>query len=158
MTDAENSLRETVLELLRGGGAHLSLSEIVRDWPWDLQGAHADGVSYTPWQLLEHVRIAQWDIVEFTRDAGHESPPWPDGYWPDGEAPPDAEAWAKSAAAIESDLNRMQDIVADRDVELAERIPHGSGQTYLREALLVADHNAYHGGQLMVLRKMLEKG
>ena len=101
------------------------------------------------------MRIAQWDILEFSRNAKHVSPPFPDGYWPDEDAPPDAVAWDRCLAAFRADLQAMQDLVADPSTDLFAPIPHGDGQTILREALLVADHNAYHLGQLVMLRRML---
>lgn len=101
------------------------------------------------------MRIAQWDIVEFCRNAEHISPPWPEGYWPESDGPPDAKAWGRSIEAFRKDLTAMQDLVADRAVDLFASIPHGQGQTILREALLLADHNAYHLGQLIVVRRAL---
>jgi hypothetical protein len=114
-----------------------------------------DGVPHTPWRLLEHMRIAQWDILEFSRDPGHVSPAFPEGYWPEGDAPPEAQAWDRSVRAFRADLQAMQDLVRDPATDLFARIPHGDGQTVLREALLVADHNAYHLGQLVMLRRCL---
>lgn len=113
------------------------------------------GVEHTPWQLLEHLRICQWDILEFSRNAEHVSPDFPDGYWPDDEAPPTDSAWDESIAAFQADLQAMRDLVTDPQTDLYSPIPHGDGQTILREALLVADHNAYHLGQLVVVRKCL---
>jgi hypothetical protein len=120
-----------------------------------MRGARVDGVPHTPWRLLEHMRIAQWDILEFSRNAAHVSPPFPEGYWPAGDAPPDSAAWDQSVAVFRADLQAMQDLVADPTTDLFARIPHGEGQTILREALLVADHNAYHLGQLVMLRRCL---
>jgi hypothetical protein len=105
--------------------------------------------------LLEHLRIAQWDILEFSRDGRHVSPPFPEGYWPSGDAPPDEEAWERSVSAFRADLKAMEALVADPSTDLFAPIPHGQGQTVLREALLVADHNAYHLGQLVLLRRLL---
>jgi len=112
-------------------------------------------VPHTPWRLLEHLRIAQWDILEFSRNPKHVSPSFPDGYWPRSDAPPDAAAWDRSVAAFRADLKAMQDLVADPATDLFALLPHGEGQTILREALLVADHNAYHLGQLVMLRRAL---
>ena len=105
--------------------------------------------------LLEHLRLAQWDILEFSRNGKHVSPEWPAGYWPKTEAPPDAAAWDESIAQFQKDLKAMQDLVADEKTDLFARIPWGDGQTILREALLVADHNAYHLGQLVDVRRFL---
>ena len=151
----ETSLREHLLYLLKGGGAHLSFEEAVAGLPAELRGARPAGVPHTPWRLLEHLRIAQWDILEFSRNPRHVSPKFPDGYWPEGDAPPDAAAWDRSVAAFRADLRALEDLVANPATDLFAPIPHGDGQTVLREALLVADHNAYHLGQLVVVRRAL---
>lgn len=151
----DKALRDHLLYLLRGGGAHLHFDAVVADLPADLRGVKPPNVPHTPWRLLEHMRIAQWDILEFSRNPGHVSPEFPDGYWPEGDAPPDAAAWDRSVAAFRTDLKAMCDLVADPTTDLYARIPHGDGQTVLREALLVADHNAYHLGQLVVVRRAL---
>lgn len=151
----DQALREHVLYLVKGGGAHLSFEQAIADIPAELRGAKAAGSSHTPWRLLEHLRICQWDILEFSRDAAHVSPDFPDGYWPTEDAPPDEAAWEKSVQAFRDDLQAMVDLVADPTTDLFAPIPHGKGQTILREALLVADHNAYHLGQLVFLRRCL---
>lgn len=151
----DTALREHLLYLLRGGGAHLDFEAAIADLPAGLRGAKPPGVPHSPWRLLEHLRIAQWDILEFSRNPRHVSPNFPDGYWPEGDAPPDAAAWDRSVAAFRADLRAVQDLVADPRTDLFARIPHGEGQTILREALLVADHNAYHLGQLVVVRRAL---
>ncbi len=151
----DQALREHLLYLLRGGGAHLDFDAAVEGLPVALRGAKVPGVPHSPWRLLEHLRIAQWDILEFSRNPKHVSPPFPDGYWPADDAPPDAAAWDRSVAAFRADLQAMQDLVADPATDLFAPIPHGDGQTILREALLVADHNAYHLGQLVVVRRAL---
>ena len=146
-------LRDQLLHLLKGGGAHISFDDAMRDWPVQLAGAKVANFPHTPWMLLEHMRLGQWDILEFSRNSKHVSPPWPEGYWPTSETPPNEQAWTASVAAFKKDLRAMQRLVADRRVDLYARIPWGDGQTILREALLVADHNAYHLGQLVMLRK-----
>jgi hypothetical protein len=151
----ERSLRDHVVYLLRGGGAHLDFDTAVADMPPELRGVKPERIPYSPWQLLEHMRIAQWDILEFSRNPSHVSPPWPDGYWPETQAPPDSEAWDRSIDAFRRDLTAMQNLVTDPSADLFAPIPHGQGQTLLREALLVADHNAYHLGQLIVVRRAL---
>ena len=151
----DTALRDHLLYLLQGGGAHLSFEDAIADLPAKLRGATVSGVPHTPWRLLEHLRIAQWDILEFSRNPKHVSPSFPDGYWPDGDTPPDNRAWDRSVAALRADLKAMQDLVADPATDLFAPIPHGEGQTILREALLIADHNAYHLGQLVVLRRAL---
>jgi hypothetical protein len=154
-TDHHRALREHLIELLREGHAHVTFKDAIADWPPQLRGAKPPGQPFTPWRLLEHIRISQWDILEFTRNAKYVSPAWPAGYWPPSDAPPDAGAWDKSVAQVERDLRAMQRLVRDPGTDLFARIPHGSGQTVLREALLVADHNAYHLGQLVLLKRLL---
>jgi hypothetical protein len=153
--NTEQALRDHLLYLLRGGGAHLDFEKAIADFPAALSGGKPVGQPHTPWRLVEHIRIAQWDILEFCRNPKHVSPKFPEGYWPRGDAPPDEAAWDCSIAAFRADLNAMQDLVADPATNLFAVIPHGEGQTILREALLVADHNAYHLGQLVLLRRLL---
>jgi hypothetical protein len=155
MTDTTAVLREHVLYLLRGGGAHLDFDKSVAGLPAGLRGAKPPGQPHTPWRLVEHMRIAQWDILEFTRNPRHASPSFPEGYWPAGDAPPNDAAWDRSLAQFRADLKAMQDLVADPATDLFKPLPHGTGQTALREALLVADHNAYHLGQLVLVRRLL---
>ncbi|MFZ5831802.1 MAG: DinB family protein [Planctomycetota bacterium] len=152
---SDQALREHVLYLLRGGGAHLSFERAVAGLAAELRGVKAPGVPHTAWHQLEHLRICQWDILEFSRNPRHVSPTFPDGYWPKEDAPPHADAWEQSIAAFEADLEAMCALVADPATDLFAPIPHGDGQTILREALLVADHNAYHLGQLVLLRRCL---
>jgi DinB superfamily len=151
----DQALREHVLSLLRGGSAHLDFDAAIADLPEELRGGRVAGVPHTPWRLLEHLRIAQWDILEFSRNPKHVSPHFPEGYWPQGDGPPSAEAWDRSVAAFRADLRAMEELVRDSGTDLFARIAHGEGQTILREALLVADHNAYHLGQLVMLRRCL---
>jgi hypothetical protein len=153
--DQTASLRMHLLYLLKDGGAHLSFDKAIAGLPVELRGAKPPSVPHTPWRLLEHLRICQWDILEFTRNPRHVSPSWPQGYWPAGDAPPDDGAWDRSVAGFRADLRAMQDLVADPATDLFTQLPHGEGQTVLREALLVADHNAYHLGQLVVVRRLL---
>jgi hypothetical protein len=154
--DKDRALREHLLYLLRGGGAHVSFEEALKDFPAELFNARAEGVPYTPWQLLEHMRIAQRDIVEFSRSAAHVSPEWPEGYWPDKTREAGEEDWRRSVEGFREDLRAMEALVEDPAGDLYAAIPHGEGQTLLREALLVADHNAYHLGALVTLRRALE--
>ncbi len=153
--DNDQALREHLRYLLDRGGAHLDFDTAVADLSVGLRGAKPEGVPHTPWRLVEHMRIAQWDILEFCRNPKHVSPEFPDGYWPDGDAPPDSAAWETSLEAFRADLRAMQDLVADLSTDLFAAIPHGDGQTILREVLLVADHNSYHLGQLIVVRRLL---
>jgi len=149
------ALRQHLVKLLQGGEAHATFEQAIADLPADLRGKKPKGAEHSPWQLLEHLRIAQWDILEFSVDADHKSPKWPEGYWPAKAAPPDEKAWQKSARAFRRDLKAMCDLVANEKTDLFARIPHGDGQTILREALLTADHNAYHIGQLVLVRRLL---
>jgi hypothetical protein len=155
MNDPQKPLRDHVLYVLKGGGAHVSFDRAVQGLPAKLRGRRAEGCPYSAWMLLEHMRLAQWDILEFSRNRKHVSPAWPEGYWPKNEEPPSGTAWTESLAAFRKDLKAMQALVANPDTDLYVRIPWGDGHTILREALLVADHNAYHIGQLVMLRKML---
>ncbi|MFZ0957562.1 MAG: DinB family protein [Candidatus Sulfotelmatobacter sp.] len=151
----DESLREHVVYLLEGGGAHAKFDDVIEDMPPNLRGTKPDKFPHTAWMLLEHLRLAQWDILEFSRNAKHVSPEWPKGYWPQTEAPPSDAAWNKSIQRFRRDLKYMQELVADPKTDLFARIPWGDGQTVLREALLVADHNAYHLGQLLDVRRLL---
>jgi hypothetical protein len=148
-------MRDHILYLLKGGGAHVNFDAAVKGLPVNLRGKRPRNAAHSPWEILEHMRIAQWDILEFSRDAKHVSPKWPEGYWPKTAAPPNAKAWAATLKAIREDLEAMRSLVADESVDLLARIPHGEGQTVLREALLVADHNAYHLGELVTVRRLL---
>jgi hypothetical protein len=151
----DQALREHVIFLLRGGGAHVSFESAIKGLPADLRGKRPKGASHSPWEILEHMRIAQADILEFSRDAKHVSPEWPAGYWPKTPAPPSAAAWNRTVRSFGADLEAMCGLVEAKSTDLYARIPHGSGQTILREALLVADHNAYHLGELVVVRRLL---
>lgn len=151
----EKALREQLVRLLDWDSAHARFDEAVRDFPDELRGRRPAGGPHSAWELLEHLRITLWDILEFSRDAKHVSPAFPSGYWPAGEAPPAATAWDESAAAYRRDLRVLADMAADASVDLYARIPHGDGQTILREIVLAADHNAYHVGQLMMVRRIL---
>ena len=151
----EQSLRDHVLYVLRGEGAHITLDAFVADFPVARCGERVEGLPYTAWQVLEHMRIALWDILEFTRNPKHVSPEFPSGYWPKTQVPPDAKAWDKSVHAFRADAKALADLVADDSTDLLARLPHGDGQTVLREALVAADHNAYHLGELVLVRRLL---
>jgi hypothetical protein len=154
-TDPHHALREHVLYLLSGGGAHAKFDDVIKDLPPNVRGEKPPNYPHSPWMLLEHLRIAQWDILEFSRNAKHISPSWPEGHWPATDAFPSAAAWDKSIKSFHADLQAMQDLVANPKTDLFAKIPWGEGQTILREALLVADHNAYHLGQLVDVRRLL---
>ena len=150
------SLRKTLAELLRMKGAHVSLHDAVSDFPPALRGVKPPGAPHTAWQLLEHMRLAQEDILDFSRNPKYKEKTFPGDYWPATETPPNEQAWAKSIETFQEDLRQMQELIAETKHDLLAKLPHGTGQTLLREALLVADHNAYHLGQLVFLRKILE--
>ncbi len=151
----DKSVREHLQYLLAGGGAHADFDAAMGDWPVQLAGAKVANFPHTGWMLLEHMRIAQRDILEFSRNSKHVSPPWPEGYWPESEAPPSEKAWKSAMAEFKKDLRAVQQLVANPKTNLYEKLPWGDGQTILREALLIADHNAYHLGQLIMLRKCM---
>ncbi|MGH9159719.1 MAG: DinB family protein [Vicinamibacteraceae bacterium] len=153
----DKPLRQHLVELLDGGQAHLELDEVVADVPFHAWGRRATGAPYTLWQLLEHLRICQWDILEFSRNREHVSPEHPRGYWPPSDSAPDEAAIATSLEACRRDLQAMIALVRDPKTDLLARIPWGDGQTILREAMLVADHNSYHLGQIVLVRKLLDE-
>lgn len=150
-------LRQHVIKLLRMEGAHADFDATVDGFPPELRGKKIPGAPHTAWQLLEHLRLAQEDILDFSRNPDYEEKTFPDDYWPATEAPPDKHAWDASVAQFRKDLKAMEDLISDPKADLYAKLPHGSGQTLLREALLVADHNSYHIGQLMFVRRTLEK-
>ena len=151
----DQSLRQHLTKLLIGRQAHVQSEEVLTGVLFDLQGARPEGAEHTPWQVLEHLRIAQRDILEFSRDPGQVSPSFPEGYWPQTATPADEHAWGESYARFKTDLLEMVDLVSDPGQDLLAPLPHGTGQTLLREALLIADHNAYHLGEMVLLRRML---
>jgi hypothetical protein len=151
----ERSLRQHLVDLLGGGGAHAKFEDVIKGLPVKLRGAKPAKFPHSPWMLLEHLRLGQWDILEFSRSSKHVSPDWPSGYWPNTQAPPNAAAWNKSVRQFRRDLGTLQKLVANPKTDLFAQIRWGDGQTILREALLVADHNAYHIAQLVDVRRML---
>jgi DinB superfamily len=154
--DPQQSLREHLIALLKGGQAHTTFEDAIKDLPPKLHGAKPENFPHSPWMLLEHLRIAQHDILEFSRDEKHKSPKWPEGYWPNNPEPPSADAWTKSINQFKSDTKAMQELVKDPRTDLFAKIPWGDSQTILREALLVADHNGYHIAQLVDVRRLLD--
>ncbi len=151
----DKMLREQLAKIIDWNEAHADFHAAVDDFPAKLRGRVPDGLPHSAWQLLEHIRLALWDILEFSRDARHKSPKWPEGYWPKTKAPASAEAWDKSVKAIDQHLDAMRKLVSDPSRDLFAPLPHGTGQTLLRQALLAADHNAYHLGQLVLVRRAL---
>lgn len=154
----DKALRQHVLEVLRGGSAHVKFDEIIAGLGPEVLGRKPAGLPHSLWMLLEHLRITQWDILEFSREPKHVSPKWPEGYWPKTEAPPSASAWKASVKQVKQDLKAMEQLVEDPETDLFANIPWGDGQTILREALLMADHNAYHLGQMLDTRRLLGAG
>ncbi len=155
-SDANQSLREHLISLLKDGNAHAKFEDVFKDVSAGIRGKVPLGLPHSPWMLLEHLRIAQWDILEFSRNAKHESPKWPEGYWPKSATPPSEKAWDDSIKQFRKDLKAMQDLVADPKTDLFAVLPWGDGQTILREALLVSDHNAYHLGQAVDVLRALD--
>ena len=152
--DPVQSLRAELDRLLAGKGAHADFDTAITDFPEDLRGAKPHGAPHSAWELLEHLRLAQWDMVEFSRDPSHTSPKWPEGYWPNSASPADGE-WDRSVSAFRTGLQDMRKLVAADSSDLFKPLGHGQGQTLLREAMQLADHNAYHIGELVFLRRIL---
>ncbi len=153
--DRDRALREHLIALLDGEHAHVGFDRAVAEIPETSRGARIPNFPHSPWQLVEHLRIAQWDILQFSLDSNHVSPPFPEGYWPLEEAPPGPASWERSLAGFRDDLRTLKGCVADSSRDLWAPFAHGQGQTLLREVLLVADHNAYHLGQLVTVRRGL---
>lgn len=151
----DKSLREHLVKLLTGSEAHADFDAAVNELPAKLRGQRPKGAEHSPWELLEHLRIAQWDILEFAINPKHKSPEFPEGYWPKSPAPASEQEWDHSVKAFKKDLRRLSELIAAESTDLFARIPHGDGQTILRQALLTADHNAYHIGQLVLVRRLL---
>ena len=151
----QKSVADHLAELLDGGQAHITFDDAVKNWPGKLRGLRPKGAAHSPWEVLEHMRLAQADILEFTRNPKHVSPEWPAGYWPKSAVPPQGKAWDKTIQSFREDLRGMVELVQDKNADLLAPLAHGSGQTVLREALLLLDHNAYHLGELLLLRRLL---
>lgn len=152
---ADSSIREHLAKLLSWGDAHSSFESAVADLPAELRGTNPSNLPYSPWQLVEHLRITQADILDFCRNPKYRELTWPDDYWPSSKSPPDSAAWDNSVRSFLRDRAALQDLSRDPKINLEARIPHGEGQTYLREILLAADHAAYHIGELVVVRRLL---
>jgi DinB superfamily len=153
--NSDAALRQHLVELLKGGSAHVHFMDALEGFPPNKRGTFAQGLPHTGWQLLEHSRIAQWDILEFSRNPKHVSPGFPEGYWPKTPGPSSEADWEKSVQEFQRDLQEMIELVRNPRADLFAKIPHGDGQTILREALVLADHNGYHLGQLVDLRRAL---
>ncbi len=153
--DQDASLRRHLIDLLEGGHAHVKFEDVIADFPEASRGRKVAHLPHSAWMLLEHMRLAQWDILEFSRTPKHQSPAWPEGYWPSTLDPPTPAEWNRSVRQFRADRKAMEDLVKDPKTDLFAKIPWGEGQTILREALLVADHNAYHLAQIVDLRRLL---
>jgi hypothetical protein len=151
----DKSLRDHLVYLLQGGGAHAKFEDVIAGFPSGLRGKKPRGLPHSAWMLLEHMRIAQWDILDFSVNPKYSSMQWPKDYWPANPAPPSAAAWNNSIRQFRKDLAEMEKLVSNPKTDLYAKIAWGEGQTILREALLVADHNAYHLGQLLDVRRLL---
>jgi len=151
----DKALRQHLLNLLKASDAHVDFDSAFKDLPAQLRGKRPKDTQHSPWEVLEHMRIAQWDILEFSRNPKHKSPEFPRGYWPRTQSPPDDTAWDKSIQSFRDDLEALCALVDDKSTDLFAKVPHGDGQTILREALLAADHNAYHLGEVVLLRRIL---
>ena len=156
MEPKDQVLREQLISLLEGGNAHVSFDDFVKDFPAAKCGTRLEGLPYTAWQVLAHMRIAQWDILEFSRNAAHVSPQWPKGYWPGEDEAGSEELWKETVAKFRVELKAFADLIRDPATDLSAQIPHGSGQTILREALVLADHNSNHLGVLLVMKRLLK--
>ncbi|MBS7564022.1 DinB family protein [Mucilaginibacter sp. Bleaf8] len=153
MADTQQTIIDEVIKLLQGGSAHAGLDDALDNLPPEQRGVKPHNLPYSIWQLVEHIRIAQWDMLAFSKDSSHKSPKWPDEYWPQEAAPASEEVWNQSIQQIKSDLNALIDLVKTRNIY--EPIPHGDGQNILREALQAADHTAYHVAEIILLRRLL---
>ncbi len=152
---SDQVVREQLLALLDGGNAHMTFEQAVADYPAEHFNMKPDNVTYTPWHILEHIRIAQWDILEFIRDPGHVSPQWPTGYWPHAGETAAQDQWDRTIISFLSDIGSLRDIVTDPETDLYAPIPHAPDYTIFREILVVSDHNAYHIGEFAILRQVM---
>jgi DinB superfamily len=153
--DQNKLLRQHLVKQLDGNEAHASFDDAVKDMPFAQQGVRPKGAEHSPWEELEHLRIAQWDIFEFAMNPKHKSPEFPSGYWPGSPKPPNEKAWEKSVKSFQSDREKFKEYLRDGSTDLFAKIPHGDGQTVLRQAIVAIDHNGYHIGQLILLRRLL---
>jgi hypothetical protein len=153
--NTDQALRNHLIELLDGAQAHATFDNVIADFPAKFRGTIPKGLHHSAWMLLEHMRIAQWDILDFSRNPKYKALKWPNDYWPKSPAPPSEAAWDKSVKSFRNDLDAMKKLVSDSKTDFFARIPWGDGQTILREAMLVADHNSHHLGQLIDVRRLL---
>ena len=156
ISDVNDAVRKQLIASLTGSNAHQSFDAAVKDLPAELRGIKPDKLPYSIWQLVDHIRIAQWDILAFSRDATHESPPWPSGYWTEDLAPADEAAWLQALEQIRQDRDAFVALLNDPNRDLYASFEHGDGKNLLREAMLIADHNAYHVGEIIIIRRLLD--
>ena len=154
---ADQALREHLVALLRSGHAHMTLDQAVRGFPLDRVGVRPRGMPHSAWELLEHIRLAQLDILRFSQSANYVSPPFPEGYWPTSPEPENATKWSASIRRYRKDLAEFEAMILDPEQRLHKKFPWGEGQTLLRETLTIADHTSYHMGQLVLVRKLVER-
>ncbi len=147
---------DNLIHLIEKGNAHASLDNALQDMPYSVLGKRPENLPYSIWQLAEHIRIAQWDILEFSKSAKHVSPKWPDGYWPKEAEPSSDAAWRKCVDAIKADRQEFIDLIKNAGDDLYKPFEHGDGQSLLKEALVLADHNSYHTGEIIIIRRLLK--
>jgi hypothetical protein len=150
-----DKLIKELVDLLQQGSAHVSFNDALENIPFEALGKKPHGLPYSIWQIAEHIRIAQWDILDFSRNANYKAPKWPDDYWPDEASPRNEAAWTNCIAQINSDLDAFINLLQDQRSDIFKPFAHGNGQTLLREALLIADHNSYHTGEIIILRRLM---
>ena len=153
--DTDTAIRENLIWLLEGGHAHAKFDDAVADFPSDRAGIRPKGASHSAWEILEHMRIAQNDILRFSLSGDYVSPGWPEGYWPAGPVPEDNDGWRQSVRDFRKDLAEFVSLIRDPERDIYKKFPWGNGQSLLREALLMADHNSYHLGELVLVRRLL---
>ena len=151
----DTAIRDNLVWLLEGGHAHAKFDEVAGGFPSDRAGIRPKGASHSAWEILEHMRIAQNDILRFTLSADYVSPDWPEGYWPANPAPEEKDGWSRSVRDFQKDLEEFVSLIRDPARDIYKKFPWGTGQTLLREALLIADHNSYHLGELVLVRRLL---
>lgn len=151
----DHRLREQLAKALDWHDAHTDFDEVVEGVPSDERGMVPEGVPYSAWQLVEHIRRAQKDILDFCVSDDYHETNWPDDYWPESSAPPNDRAWEESVRQVQQDRGQLQALARNREINLGDKVPNGTGQTYLRELILVTDHTAYHVGQLVLVRRLL---
>ena len=154
--DKDRIIREQLIALLDGGNSHMDFEGVIADFPLQFINSKAPGVPYSPWHFLEHMRIAQWDILEFIRNPAHVSPDYPEGYRPRADEIADEARWHKTIKDFKADLRELQNMVVDPGTDLYSPIPHARDYTIFREILVVADHNGYHIGELAMLRQVMD--